>query len=64
MLFHSSQYFDWLNRQLPLLADIINDCLKWSMFLDELKLAKVLPLFKKTNPLTKTTDQLVYLLKF
>ena len=39
---------------LPLFTDIINDSLKRGIFPDELKLAEVIPLFKKADPFDKT----------
>ena len=50
---------------LPRLTDTINDSLKRDIFPDELKIAEVLPLFKKVDPFDKRcTDQLVYFLIF
>ena len=53
---------DSMNIYLPLLTDIINDSLKRHIFPDELKLAEVMPLFKKANPFDKTNYRPVSLL--
>ena len=42
---------DSMDIYLPLLADIINDCLKRGTFPDGLKLAEVIPLLKQGKPL-------------
>ena len=47
---------------LPFLTDIINDSLKRGIFSDELKLAEVIPLFKKRDPFDKTNYRPVSLL--
>ena len=47
---------------LPLLTDAINDFLKRGIFSDELKLAEVIPLFKKRDPFDKTNYRPVSLL--
>ena len=47
---------------LPLLTDIIDDSLKRGRFPDELKLAQVIPLFKKADPFDKTNYRTVSLL--
>ena len=44
---------DSMDIYLPLLIDIINDSLKRSIFSNELKLAEVIPLFKKVDPFDK-----------
>ena len=45
-----------------LLTDIINDFLKTGIFLAELKLAEVIPLFKKADPFDKTNYRPISLL--
>ena len=47
---------------LPFLTDAINDFLKRGIFSDELKLAEVIPLFKKRDPFDKTNYRPVSLL--
>ena len=47
---------------LLLLTDAINDFLKRGIFSDELKLAEVIPLFKKRDPFDKTNYRPVSLL--
>ena len=43
-----------MDINLPLLTGVINESLKRGIFLDELKLAEVIPLFKKGDPFDKT----------
>ena len=57
-----SLLIDSMDVYLPLLTDIINDSLKRGMFPDELKLAEVIPLFKKAGPFDKTNYRPVSLL--
>ena len=49
---------------LPFLTDIIDQSLKNGMFPDELKLAEVIPLFKKADPLVKMNCRPVSLLSY
>ena len=43
-----------IDTYLPILTDIINDSIKNGVFPDELKLAEVIPLFKKDDPFDKS----------
>ena len=47
---------------MPILTDIINDSIKNGVFPDELKLAEVIPLFKKADPFDKSNYRPVSLL--
>ena len=58
----ASVLIDSMDVYLPLLTDIINDSLKGGIFPDELKLAEVIPLFKKAGPFDKTNYRPVSLL--
>ena len=53
---------DLMDIYLPLLTGIINNSLKRGIFPDELKLAEVIPLFKKADPFDKTNYRPVSLL--
>ena len=51
-----------IDTYLPILTDIINDSIKNGVFPDELKLAEVIPLFKKADPFDKSNYRPVSLL--
>ena len=51
-----------IDTYLPILTDIINDSIKNGVFPDELKLAAVIPLFKKADPFDKSNYRPVSLL--
>ena len=51
-----------IDTYLPILTDNINDSIKNGVFPDELKLAEVIPLFKKTDPFDKSNYRPVTLL--
>ena len=49
-----SMLINSIDTYLPILTDIINDSIKNGVFPDELKLAEVIPLFKKDDPFDKS----------
>ena len=51
-----------IDTYLSILTDIINDSIKNGVFPDELKLAEVIPLFKKADPFDKSNYRPVSLL--
>ena len=57
-----SMLINSVDTYLPILTDITNDSIKNGVFPDELKLAEVIPLFKKDDPFDKSNYRPVSLL--